>query len=263
MNAGIDVIGINYESNKIIRHILQYECCIGYANCQIVMDAPFHGRVAGENIRGKGRSELQFDEYNESYVIQQFRDILNFIKNKYQINKTMYCFDDIVIQIARGRAAQSMIDDVFMDLLNEFELKDTVSFVHGYRSSDYYRHKTNKKFIFINVGMFAVIGGVTKTTIGEVFNPCDMTGMTDIYAYDSRSEEFIMNNVERVGKKKLNDEHDKKDSLSMYDHEKNILNQMSLNRVVLYGIADNMPFVTPDVYSEASIEKLVNIQIVV
>ena len=40
--------GINFEGGKIIKHILQSNYCKGYANVQIAMDAPYHGRVADE-----------------------------------------------------------------------------------------------------------------------------------------------------------------------------------------------------------------------
>ncbi len=45
-------VGINYEGGKIISHVLKYpQQCIAYANCQIAMDAPYHGRVADESHR--------------------------------------------------------------------------------------------------------------------------------------------------------------------------------------------------------------------
>ena len=41
-------VGINFEAGKIITHIKDCPNCVGYANLQIAMDAPYHGRVADE-----------------------------------------------------------------------------------------------------------------------------------------------------------------------------------------------------------------------
>ena len=59
------VIGINFEGGKIIKHIKQYKQCIGYVNCQIAMDAPYHvpSRIANNCVRSNGRSESQFKYY--------------------------------------------------------------------------------------------------------------------------------------------------------------------------------------------------------
>jgi hypothetical protein len=77
-----DTIGINYEAGKIINHILKYPQCIGFENIQIAMDAPFHGRVATDDLRKEGRSEKFFQGYDESYLISQLENIFNHIIQK-------------------------------------------------------------------------------------------------------------------------------------------------------------------------------------
>lgn len=63
----MNCIGINYEAGNIVRHITKFEGCVGYANIQVAMDAPFADRVADETVRRLGRSELQYisHDYDE------------------------------------------------------------------------------------------------------------------------------------------------------------------------------------------------------
>ena len=112
-----NIVGINYEGGKIISHILKSENCIAYANCQIAMDAPYHGRVADETIRSKGRSEVQFPGYTDEYLISQLEQIFNYIKKNYPNIK-------IVIQIARGRSAVSMKDEIIGPILSKLNIKE-------------------------------------------------------------------------------------------------------------------------------------------
>jgi hypothetical protein len=228
--------GINYEGGKIIKHILESKHCIGYANVQIAMDAPYNGRVADEKLRDKGRSELQFHpKYKYSDVLVQCKlyKILNYIQEKHPDTK-------IVMQIARGRSGISMYNEVLREVLFPFGLIKTdgspnpkkLKVVYGYRTNDYYKYSRVKTdFIFINIGMFAVLTNVNNVGVGTVCNP--------IITYDIND---ISMNI--TGKHIFND-------------KKNILNVFpDISKIMLFGIGDDMPFITPDVYSKKQIQEL-------
>ena len=94
-------VGINYEAGRMITHILRYSNCIGFANCQIAMDAPFAGRIADESVRSVGRSETLFESYNENKLIKELACVFNKIRDTYGEIK-------LVIQMARGRSERQM-----------------------------------------------------------------------------------------------------------------------------------------------------------
>ena len=48
------VCGLNYEGGKIIKHVLNDQSCVAFANVQIRMDAPWLGEVADESRRQSG-----------------------------------------------------------------------------------------------------------------------------------------------------------------------------------------------------------------
>lgn len=223
-----NIVGINYEGGKIISHILKSENCIAYANCQIAMDAPYHGRVADESIRSKGRSELQFPGYTDEYLISQFQEIFNYIKINYPDIK-------IVIQIARGRSAVPMKDEIIGPILSKLKITD-YEFKSGYRSTDYYTPRDTKEFVFVNIGMFAVLTNVGNTKVGQICNPTETIIATEL----------------TTDKKILSDY-----SVTSFDDKKNILSNMTFQKIKLIGIADTMPFVTPDVYPKLSIDELI------
>jgi transaldolase len=75
------------------------------------MDAPYHGRVADESHRSKGRSELNFPGYKEDLLVKNLKIIFSYIKNTFPSKK-------LVIQIARGRSSQQTFDEV----LNQYYL---------------------------------------------------------------------------------------------------------------------------------------------
>ena len=229
-----NIVGINYEGGKIISHILKSENCIAYANCQIAMDAPYHGRVADESIRSKGRSELQFPGYTDEYLISKFEEIFNYIKINYPNIK-------IVIQIARGRSAISMKNEIIDPILLKLKIKETdYEFKSGYRSTDYYTPRDTKEFVFVNIGMFAVLTNVENTKVGQICNPTETVIATELIS-------------ELTPDKKILSDY----SITSFDNKKNILSNMTFQKIKLIGIADNMPFVTPDVYPNSSINELI------
>ena len=229
-------IGINFESGKIITWETKCNNCIGYANCQIGMDAPYHGRVADDSHRTKGRSETNFPGYREDLLIENLKKIFEYIKNDYQEVK-------IVIQIARGRAGVQMFDEVIKPLLDELDISDKKYIVqYGYRTVNYFECRDLKEnFVFVNIGMFAVLTDIEKVYVGQLCNPILTWNITN---YDSEKKEF------EVEKNLYNFSKDKK----------NILNQIeSIQIIKLFGIGDCMKFVTPDVYDKESIDKLVKL----
>jgi len=229
--------GINFEGGKIIKHILQSKYCRAYANVQIAMDAPYHGRVADEKLRDKGRSELQFPaKYGYSDILVQckiFR-IIEYIQEKYPDTK-------IVMQIARGRSGLSMYDAVLRPVLFPMGLitsdgvpkNSKLKVVYGYKSTDYYQcSRVKSNFVFINIGMFAVLSNVNNVRVGSICNP--------IITYDIADTDMNVN-----GKYTFNN--------------KNILNTFTdIPKIILCGIADDMRFITPDVYSKQQINTLLH-----
>jgi hypothetical protein len=227
------VVGINFVGGKIIKHIKKYLQCLAYANLQITMDAPYHSipRVADEALRNRGRSEQQFDKkygYNEEKLCDKLQLILEHIKRKYHDIK-------LVIQIARGKAAISTENEIIIPILNKCEIKN-YEIIHGYRTSNYYIPKDDTKFIFINYGMFAELSENIPLLIGEICNPV-ITYDIQNYNKDNYGNKFIYDGIE-----------------SFEEDPKNILNQIvGFKKLILYGISDTMPFITPEIYCEEHI----------
>jgi hypothetical protein len=225
-----EIIGINFEAGKIINHILEFPNCIAYANIQIAMDAPYHGRVAPETIRAKGRSETQFPCYNEKYLLLQLEKVFAYIKDNYKETK-------IIIQIARGRAARSMFDEVINPLITYIGITDVV-FVNGYRSEDYFAPSFGEPFVFVNIGMFAVLRNVEMVQVAEIVNP---------------NRTIVINSYD-VDTKRFNCDY----TVSSFDDSKNILNHLPFfSKITLAGIADDMKFVTNDVYDKDAIDDMI------
>lgn len=232
------LVGINYERGKIIDHIQSLDGCIYYANCQVCMDAPFKEipRLAGETVRNIGRSECQFDGYDEVKLVESLCTIFEFIRTINSDNLIK-----LVIQIARGRAAESTARDIILPILAKFDIAN-FHIVHGYRSSTYFTPADSKeRFIFLNYGMFAELSDVVGVNVGEICNPVTAYNIT---SYDN-SMGFTI------------DEH----CHSYECDEKNILNRFSnLKSMIIFGIGDDMPFVTPDKYRVEHAEKILAYQ---
>jgi hypothetical protein len=221
---------INFEGGKIISHIKKSKYCIGYANIQIAMDAPYHGRVADETIRSNGRSETQFKDYNEKKLINKLVEIFKYIKNKDK---------KIIIQIARGRSADSMFNEVIKPILEKLKIIEYEN-KNGYRTSDYYNYKKIKQeFIFVNIGMIAILTNPKKIKVGEICNPIITY---QIKNFDEDKQKFKIN----ISKYEI------------FDEDKNILNNFNFKKIILYGIDDDMKFILPSIYSFSSIKKLIS-----
>jgi hypothetical protein len=222
------IIGGNYEGGKIITHIRNFNC-VAYANCQIVMDAPFEGRVASETVRKIGRSETQFEGYDEKFLKKQIEDIFTYIKNRYHNIK-------IVIQVARGRAAYSMTCEILQPILNYLEITN-YEFIFGYKSDNYFTPKTTDEFIFVNIGMFAVLQNIDFVKVGEIYNPTETINLLE------------KNDIEIISD----------DTITVFNDEKNILNNLeNIKTFVLFGLSDDMPFITPENYSKENFQKIID-----
>lgn len=224
------IIGINYEAGKSIQHVRYKKNCLGYANIQIVMDAPFQGRVANEKVRGKSRSELQMENYKEDLLIKSLTNIFEYINREYPNIK-------LVIQIARGRSWESMFNEVILPILNTLEIPN-YEIKSGYRRKNYWTPSTDEPFIYVNIGMFAILSNKDAAYVGEICNPVETRNILDY------TTSFILSPV----------------TMQFRDSKNILLRFPEIKQMYLYGISDTMPFITPNVYkSEEEVKKLLNI----
>jgi len=232
-----DFYGINFEGGKIISHILSCSNsnCIGWANCQIVMDAPYNLRVADESVRKLGRSEIAFGMDEEKFN-ENIKKIFTFINNKYPDIK-------IIIQIARGRSAEKMFLETLKPIFDNLELKE-YEVKYGYTTDVYYdcTKISAEQFIFVNIGMFAILTNSDKVDVGTICNPIKTWS---IEAYKNNKFEI------------------KDDPVDWSKDERNILLNpefKEMTQIKLFGIADYMKFITPDIYHIDAINELVKLE---
>lgn len=233
--GGTGFYGINFEGGKIITWQTKCSNCVGWANCQIAMDAPFHERVADEKVRQQARSEEVFGYDKEKFQLN-IEKIFTFIKTKYPEVK-------IQIQIARGRSGESMFSDTLKPVFDKIKLEN-YQVVYGYRTADYFDCRDiSEQFVFVNIGMFAVLTQVDQIEVGEICNPVKTWA---IEKYNSKNKEFVI----------------KAEPVDWSDNDKNILNDQefsNIKKINLFGIADCMEFITPDVYAKEAIDKLIQL----
>lgn len=157
-------IGANYEGGKIITYALNSGKCIAHVNAQIGMDAPFHGEIANEAVRTKGRSETQFKDYSDEKLQNQLFDIFNHIIKNYK-------FADLIIQIARGRSAITTEMEILNPVMCKLEFSKYQVY-SGYRKKEYFPYPEND-FVFVNIGMFSRITHNDKIKPGDICNPTE------------------------------------------------------------------------------------------
>jgi len=226
------VMGINFEGGKIINHIKKYEQCIAYANCQVAMDAPYHDvpRVADESVRSSGRSESQFKGYDEEKLKNKLEEILSLINEKYPRIR-------LIIQIARGRSSEPTFVEVIKPVLDKVGIIDVVT-KYGYRTENYYVPPNKDPFVFLNYGMFAELSCNISVEVGEICNP--------VITYD------VTNYKPDTGFEFKNKKSFEKD-------DKNILNEIvDIKKLTLFGIADEMKFITPDIYNKEHVISMID-----
>ncbi len=229
----LSTVGINFEGGKIITWETKCSNCIAWANLQIAMDAPYAGREAGEDVRKKGPAEEVFG-YDREKFMQDINRIFSFIIKKYPETK-------IIVQIARGRSGIPMFTGTILPVFNEIGLVNYEVY-YGYRTVDYYDCRdSTEPFIFVNVGMFAVLTNVDDVKVGEICNPIKTWSI----------EKYSDNAFKIKGK-----------MVDWSNDDKNILNDEEFDdfkKLKLFGIGDCMDFITPDVYSKDAIDKLIEL----
>lgn len=217
------------------------------------MDAPFSDRVADDTVRNVGRSELAFVKhgYDESKLIAKFKEILRLMKTNYldKIPQTK-----MVIQIARGKAAKSTFKEVIEPVLEELKIV-RYKIVIGYRNHDYYKYNyktahsasgaNGEPFVFVNYGMFGVLSNDDKIGVGEICNPVTTYSITSDNK-KPKTGKVIVKKVEGS-------------ELRFGSDSRNILNDKSLGirKIKLYGIDDDMLFITPDKYDVSNFMQII------
>lgn len=212
---------VNYEGGKIVDHALNSPMCKGYSNIQIAMDAPFLGRVADTQTRRSAigmRAETAFAEYDETRMIAMLDRALGAIHDT--VTTADASSDDAlyIFQIARGKAAVSTEQDVLLPILNRLSIKQ-YSVSYGYRSSTYFQYP-KQSFWFVNIGMMACLDKSQRP--GELCIP------------ETTHDIELCNDTMMVTKSR--------------SHNDDVLARSDFMPVHLFGIADDMPFVTPQNY---------------
>lgn len=222
------IYAVNYEGGKIIEHATKSTNCLAYANLQIAMDAPFNNIVASYETRLRGATETQISDYDELSLLSTLNTIFDYVMSNF--NNIL-----IVIQIARGKARVKTIDLISDILIRILKSGNRYIIYCGYKTTDYFVI-SDEKFVFINIGMVARLTFVHKFSAGTIFNP-KLT--------------FDLNKI---------DDEIKIVGMRTHLHKMNIVNNFDfVHPIILFGLDDFMPFVTPDAYAVDDFQKLINI----
>lgn len=223
------VLGVNYEGGKIVAHAESFDACVGVLNVQVAMDAPFQGAVAHEAVRAAGRSETQFPGYDAARLAKGVATALEEAANAAAAAGANH----LVVQVARGRSADSFWAELAHLLPVAFQPPaGTATVVHGYRSSDYFSSPT-APFVAVNLGMFARLSDAAAVPPGAVFVPASSVDLQPRQQREAgwtpttRRLRYAADGSPAPGSKCL---------------------PTSLPKCALLGLADDMPFVTPQSY---------------
>lgn len=135
---------------------------------------------------------------------------------------------------------KKLYNDVIRPIIQKFGFSDAI-IVFGYKTKDYYSPSDSEPFVFVNIGMFAILTNIDLIRVGQI---CNSMSTYEILGYDIKlgcdiKSGFITNFVPIV----FND--------------KNILLNLPLTHITLFGLADNMEFVTPHAYDKDYILDLI------
>lgn len=240
-------VGINYEGGKIAEYAVMSPFCLGYINAQIAMDAPFHDQIADESVRMQGRSEKSMEGYNEVQMLSEIDLLIKCIKDFVAL--TSETGEPLtVIQIARGRSAIDTIT-LITPLLNANCLS-RYQIVTGYKSTSYFAYPS-EPFVLLNIGMFGRLTGVETVRPGTIYNPT--------YTFDVvLCEEEAMRTAGAAGEEHQGTMMKLKADVPRIHRSKNLLHQSAFPELLLLGIDDAMPFVTPAEYNKDAVYRLID-----
>lgn len=225
MSRNNDHWSVNYEGGKIIEHALMSPLCKGYSNIQISMDAPFLGRVADTSTRRAApgmRAETAFPGYDENIMINALTGALAGIQETARTSSTLSPHEFYVFQIARGKAAKSTEHDILAPILKRLAIAN-YEVAYGYRSDTYFQYPT-QEFIFVNIGMMACLTQALPP--GQLCIP------------ETTHDVMVKDGNMIVTKSRM--------------HHDDLLSPAGFTATHLFGIADDMPFVTPENYPDGA-----------
>ncbi len=225
-------IGINYEGGKIIKHVMRYEGCLAYANCQFVMEAPYDNlpRIAPEPLHAGGPSEIHLPGYDEGKIMAQLSRVFKHINNVFNDSK-------VVIQVSRNKTAANQMFKKLVEPILKGEGIKNYQLVTGYKEKDYFKPSGRERFVFVNIGMFSDISDTSSLKVGDLCNPVISYNIMG-YNHDNG---FIYT-----------------DRLLMNDNRNILLRMPFAKKITLFGLMDNMPPVVPDMYFERHIRILID-----
>lgn len=231
-------LGVNYEGHKITEHALRCGA-VCTLNMQVAMDAPFLGEVADEATRATGPAEASFSGFDRGVMLEGISKGINACAGECRrLGATT-----LVVQVARGRSAQSFLETSIAPYL---PADLDVKIYCGYQSVDFFPPPAAKVlFGFINIGMFArLTAGVLP---GEVF------ACVDGLAVQATSGVGALRVVAGAWQ-------DAKAGRGIAVGSHGSVLAAGLPLVRLLGIADDMPFVTPSDYSRDELLALFDVR---
>jgi GNAT superfamily N-acetyltransferase len=276
-------VGINYEGGKISEYAEKSTFCLGYINAQIAMDAPFHDQIANEAVRALGRSEKSMAGYCEERLLVGLDKILALLNNYLALSSKGDSSKPksklLIIQIARGRSAVETIQLILL-LLTKHGIQ-RFHIATGYKTFDYFAYP-QEEFYFLNIGMFGRLSHIEDILPGQICNPVvtydlsessnqttsinDATFTTTATAAD---DPFIAGDDKQQTKvflrtcTSLSRSHTSSKNLLIRANSRSTSGTdldssgIQFKDIILLGIDDHMPFVTPEHYCERNIAEIV------
>ena len=136
-----------------------------------------------------------------------------------------------------------MYEETLKPVFEQIEL-DNYQVVYGYRTVDYFDCRDlSEPFVFVNIGMFAVLTNVDEIEVGEI---CSPSKTWVIEKYNKDTQLFVID----------------REPVDWSNNDKNIILNpefSDIKKIKLFGIADCMDFITPDKYSINAINELVKL----
>lgn len=271
--------GVNYEACKLMTHVQSHDKCVGAVHVSYPLDAPFHG-IDAANKQERDEAKLLhngiwefayqgFDEEQAALLTSRLRDVLEAARSLAVESNAV-----VLLQVGKGSSCRAWIRAFLDPILMEPRMSG-VRLVNNEGKTlrvKSYAQLPDENFVFVHIGLYARVGenalDVKPGTLLIPHSECYLGyGMCPDYPKLWREGDVLTCTVQDADEMKFAEwENELETSISLSGKSvasspnmTSRLQHLCHPRLVLFGNADNAPWLTTQHYSAEAYARQISV----
>jgi len=269
--------GVNYEAGKLMTYVRSHKRCIGAVHASYPLDAPFHGIDASNKKERDEAKELHegiWEFAYDGFDHEQAELLTNRVHDVLEAARSLALEEDaiVLLQIGKGSSlwpwvakfVEPILQDPRMSMVRLMNMPGKTLRVSNYAKLP------NENFVFVHIGLYARVGedalDVKPGTLLIPYDECyEGYNMCPNYLKAWNPDDGLTCTVQNIDEMRrgeweceLERTVSTSGSLASTENLQSRLRHLCEPKLVLFGNADNSPWLTTEHYTADAYEERIS-----